>query len=737
MNFFYILLFLTIFVLNVGSAGQNKSLNEEQIIIEADNIESKNDNILTVNGNVVLKKNNNEAYSEELIYDRKNKKIYLDKKIKFYSNTKDVLFSDKSIVSDDLLTGTFGKSGIKSSENITILADEIKKTDENTYIGTNTTYFICPNEYANMDLNYEDIVKNIKKTKKNIFSIESKKTKIDLLNKKIYLNHSFFRIFDVPVFYFPYLSTSKPFVKKVSGFTLPNIEHSNDYGYGLFVPYQLYINDYSKLKIEPVIYQHGSFALRFDYKNSQKNKSISAKPLFLFDNKVSKNRLNDFGISEKNEGKYKNYRGYFNINHKQQLNKNWFFDYKINFITDEYLYRDYLDNYENNLDSEINLSRINFDTYNYINFNAVGFQEIREKAKIRQQTTPYFLPSINIHNTNQILTKNKENAFFNLDFKALTTDIFDINSNEYTRINFEPNLEYNKIINGSKIKTKITIFNDYYSLNDKYKRKNKDFETDFYRIVPEFSFDLRTPYRLFNNQNIIFEPILQYYASPKTSNYDKKFINEDAFGSEINILNLFSGNRFNGNDKIEYGNRINYGFISKIKSGLGNFGFSLGQAYKDVEKYSQTINGFDKNFSDVLTSFNYNYSIISLDFLTNFDRKEYGVKSNDLLLTLNFGKLDLTANYSFIRKDKNILQSRNKKQVKLLMNYEFYENYNFSIDAKRDLEYNQTVESNASIYFKNDCFITGIKFRKNNYITSMEKADKSVNFYFVLLTDLF
>ena len=716
------IVFIAIITVNIGVCA-------DQTTIEADNINKINNNI-EAKGNVVIQKDKYTLSTDKILYNRDERKFFLNRKAKMVSSDKQAIFAEKGIVDENIKNGEFRNAGLIFDKGISVFSKKMEKVDENNYIANDTDYYLCPNNNLKYDWNYDEIINELKAQRLDAFSIHSKTSEIKIDKKKIYLKHNVFRVFGVPVFYWPYISTSRPFVEMVSGWNLPYVEHLSNYGTGVYLPYTFFVSRNLKLKFEIGYYEKNAGVLKAKSSFGNETSQRIIDFVFIDDNNVSRDVKNTNGISEKNEGKYKKYRYLLDLNFKQQLSSRFFYDLDLHLFSDDYLNRDFLKDYDDYVKSDFNFSYINFDSFNYINFNAVSFDEINTNADIRSKTSPKFLPSIN-----SLYTKSLSNNFvFNFKTNLVSTDVFNTNDIKYDKLSLFLNVDYNKYFEYFNLKTSFNLYNDNYYENTviTIPEHNKDVLS---RIIPEVGIDLRTILVLNGNNNITFEPVLQYYTSPRNSKYDFNFLNEDSKRPEVNALNMFSGNRFGGTDRREYGNRINYGFINNYKIKDKKISLRIGQAFKDYFNKDIDIYGFyGEEFSDILGSFGYYDNYFDVNYLFNLDRKNYRFNSSEVVFNARFSRVSFYGNYVFFK--KNVDTNRYEiNELKVGTNYNFVSQFNLNYEFTRNLVYDRTVQNRIDLFYENNCAKSGISVRVDNYLNS--KRDTSINFYFRIKNTMF
>lgn len=707
-----------------------KLLASNIITMEADTLKSDTkNNRVEADGSVVFTKDGNTISTDNVIYDKNKKIIFLNKRVKFFSKDKKTIFADNGVVDEKIETGKFNKAGLIFEDGISVIANEIEKISENEYISTDTNIYLCPDPNMSKDLSYDEIIKELKSEKRDIVSIYSKKSTINIKEKKIYLQNNQLRVFNIPILYWPTITTTRPFVDKVSGFSFPNFEKVDKYGVGVFVPFNWYVNDLLKIRF--------TFGLYSNFPKANITPVIKFKSLLnrdkgftLIDGIFLRDKVYDS----------KTYRYIFEYKAKSQIDDNLFYDIDLNLVSDNFIKSNYLSDYDNFIKSEANLSYINFDNYNYINFNVLSFRELLEEAEVRQKETPYLLPSINSSYTYQIKNSYLNNLYFVNKTNVITSDLFNINDIKYNKINLLFGLTHDTILSTFRISTNLNLYQDFYFTNTFFNNLQNINKSDKVknRTIPEINFDIRNLYILTNNTNVSFEPILQVYYSPKSNDYNLAIINEDSKESEINILNLFNGSRFNGVDRREYGLRINYGFVNNYYlTNDTKLSFKFGQAYKNADYKDTSLFGFKDNFSDILSGLNYSDSIFDISYLINFDKNNLNVNSNELIFNINLDKVILFGSYAYFNKEKIDNISKETNELSFGLKYNFLRKLNFVIIFNRDLITQTTRSTNIYLFYENNCIITGIELENINYVNHTRAKGHNIKLNFRIKNSMF
>lgn len=696
---------------------QTVCAKSKTIIIEADTITSnKQQKGYEAKGNVKLSRDIYKITSDKIIYDDEKKQIFLKSRAKLTDANNNNIFADEATISKDMSTGEFKNAGIILNNGISIVAPIIEKKDNNTYFMKESDYYFCPNENLNIDLSYDEIIKQIKKEKLQLFSIHSKQSNIDKNKNKIILKHIFIRFLNIPFFYLPYITSSKPFNTRVSGLSSPSIHKNSSYGTFITLPFKFYFFDNLDIKFEPNIYLDRNFLLNSNIKYGNENFWFNFNLNYANDNKKSQFFKNDFNITEINEGNYKNDRFYLSINSSRLLKNNAFFYTNLNFTNDSYFLRDYFDNYDKILKSNFNLIKI-FDEKNfgYVNFETLAYQRIREEKKLNEYNNPYLVPNIYFSRKFDIFSSYRKMITFNNDL--MLSNIFNKQNNGYTNFSYFSNLKYNTIVNNLYMESNVNLYLDTYKVYDFTYLDNKNYDKS--ELTPEFDFKMEIP---LNFYGFFIKPKIQYITSYRDNS---DIINLDSKDSELTINNLFSNNRYSGYNLVEKGNRINYGIEAELGTKFGDLNLVMGQGYKDKIDKKYKITNFENNVSDILSGIYYRYNEIYINYLSNIDSKNYNLNRQEVTLEGEFSRFLINASYVKLNKNKD-------EQLNFYIKYKLTDKISFDSEVNDNLKYNKITMFENRLIYEDGCFKIQFSVRRNGYIDSKEKDNVSFNFNFRL-----
>lgn len=692
--------------------------NKDTTIIEADKIISKSKNSkISASGNVIFMRDKYKITADKITYDKDKKKIYLEQRAKFIDTENNKIVAARAELSDDVKSGEFVDAGIILNSGLSIVSPFVKKINDYNYESSDSDYYFCPNENLDIDLTYEEIVKEIKGGGDNlqIFSLYSKESLISKQEGRIYLKHVFLKFFDIPIFYLPYITTKRPFDNRISGVSAPYFSKNRNYGYAVSIPIDLYFFDNIDINVETTVYQNFNFLSDIKFKYFRDNFLINFNLDYAFDNKQSATIKNSKNISEEDEGVYKNNRLYGDITSRAIIGDNIFFRAKVKFSADPYMIRDYFDDYREYLQSDANLFK--FNRNDNINLDMVAFQHIRERKSNYIRETPTIIPAVYYH----YVAINDDLPNY-LDFNIKTNTILSISEfgKNYNKMLFKPTISYRNIFGKLFLKSNLSLHTDVY--NQSY---NNTEDNLTFRFYPEL--EVKTIYSLAIFNKIIVKPILQTFIG---QDKNLNFIDTDSKNSELTINNLFSTSRYSGYDLMESGIRINYGIANEIPYSYGKFRVILGQGYRNTIDDKYTIRYFNDKFSDILTGIGFNYKgIFSINYLNNLDHITFRKNREEFIVSGSFYKFYYSASYVYIGNNFNIDEQR---QMCLTVGYGITKKLKTNINISADLMNKKIIYYSGNLLYEDNCYMSGISISKQSFVDSYNEDNFSINFHFRL-----
>jgi LPS-assembly protein len=693
---------------------------EDKILIKADSLNNATkDNKVLATGNVKFIKNDYTILSEKIIFDRKDKKIIFDGKTKLLDIDKNNIFAENGEISDDISEGIFNNAGIILNNGISLISPTINKKN-NKYSMKKCIFYFCKNNDLNIELPYDKIKKEIGRLDKQPLSLYSSNSRLDKDKKKIYFENVFLKFFNVPIFYLPYFSTSAGLRKNVSGLSNPRVLSSSSYGFGAEASLLLYLlEDNLLLKTTPTFYtRHKNILVNNKISYHKENKFLyDLNYAFAFDNGASENIKNVNGIREIDENGYKKYKDYINFNLKQKFNDRFFYVTNFYDTSDNYLLRDYLDDYSEFLNSNFLLFK-GFFEYDFLKIDILRTRMIRERENENVLDNPSEVVNVEYFYNKNLYEKNNSNLDLNIDFDL--SSVFDHDGDEYGRSSVDINLNYNKLLNDLLLEFNIDLHHNNYS----YLYANKIEGESKNRTIIDFNLNV--------NHTIIFDkisiqPIVQYYYN--NSNEKKIFTDKDSKSSMLNITNIFSANRYSGHDLFEYGTRINYGI--ELTASIGGYSIELitAQGYKSDMNTEYGIENFRDNYSDILNGFNIINADNTISFsLSNAIAKDtLQIKRQEFIFNLLYKKIELETTYSLSRFVDEISEFTPEEQLNIVANYRLNSNLKFGIEINNDLERKKTISLKTNIIFEGSCLKLELSARKYDY-SDFDKQQNGWNF---------
>ena len=683
---------------------------DKPVQFEADEIFYNNQKeTVTAVGNVVIEQNDTIIETDKFIYDKKRGQIHIPNSSKTTTPDGTITYTADTVLSPTLKTAVSNAVEMDLYEASYMSAARYKQKENGniTYLkkATYTPCTFCKGEAPLWKLT----ARNIKHNKPE---------------KEMSFTHSFLKVKDVPVFYFPYLNIPDFTVKRKTGFLAPSFAHSSEMKQGINIPFFVDIADNQNLTVIPTL-------------------STSHDPLGFMDYEGTFTRgflkLQASGTKDNDD---KN-QGHIKANMRVDLTNQWRLSGQYYRVSSDTYFRRYsmpdVDTSDQYLESNISAER--FGERNYFHFKGLSFQN--QHGRVNQKSIPVFIPTMNYQYNTDKLNDSGLYAFSTLNAVAYNNrQRFKSNRASVTQGLRLPYISKW----GLNIDTKASVRVDGYNI-DTGKYSFNGLETDKTystgRFYPVFSSKISYPFaKASENYTQVISPILMLVSSPVSGNKDK-IPNVDSLDNDFDDTNLFSENRFIGYDRVETGTRANYGVEYSIY-GNNNMSssFLFGQSYRfSGDGIMEKAMGYDSNYSDYVGRLQTNIDIFSLAYRFRLNKDDFKPVKNEI--TFSVGKAPLRVGVDYIRIKDNAQSDafsyyKNREEILFFGSSQLTKHWSLSGYYRYNLEKTSSqkgpVESGLIAQYENDCTIIAFELDKSFTYDRDYEGDTSFMVKFILKT---
>ena len=690
----FIILIFSFLLLTVPSHSQENNKNDIEFTSDSLEVDEKK-NLMIAKGNVVIKSQNETIKADKVIYDKNLDKAIATGNILIINNngsiyeTAEITLTKefKHILALTLYAQFKDNSKIKASKFI-------KNKEQSIFI--NGKYTPCDCDFKNNE--------------KPVWQLNSSKITHDINEKTLYFKNVVLKIFDFPIFYFPFLSHPDPSVRRRSGFLTPTWSSSSRNGFQSSIPYYFAPND-------------ESWDLTFTNHNKGKHGYINQlNTRKKFNSGHLETNLFQGQVDTNNEDNDNVFAG--NLDFYSRLESNWHVNASGKYTDQDTFMRRYNFDNSSNYKNYVKTHKITNNSISEIEW--YKYQNLEINSKINQ---PSLQPSIKhkLFLTNQNFASEislnaheiKNDEGYNIQrWSGVGLLEYELNNKFMDLIlSTETGLDLYAIKNRPETDTNDNKYLDRLSLGLSVLSK-KDF---FYS---------------FGNHNFLTTPKFQISSMLSTNRKDD-IPNRDSSDFRFDQANLFLINPYQGRDNIQTNQRFSYGIDNFASSSIGDFNVFFGQSHRIGGTNNNVLNLNPNRQSDFIGELKWEISE-KLNISYNTFLNHHNLKENYTSLELG-GKLS-SINYDFIHRsiNKNIINDiNNREELKFSISKKLFD-VNFSYSATYDLNNNETdlISEELSLYYDleymfKDCL--SINFTYNNNNASSDRDIIPENSYFLTL----
>ncbi|MDG1935941.1 MAG: LPS assembly protein LptD [Paracoccaceae bacterium] len=656
---------LTFFVaVFITTAGQINAQESNSILL-ADLIELDAQGNLVAQGNVDIVYKDQRLKAPKVVYIKDKNILIMDMGATLTDKNGSHFIAETAELDRQLLNGIIKGANLVLEQQIQMRADTLERKgglNSNLTTVRATACFSCKNPVP-------------------IWQIRAKSGLHDIEKQQLIFQDAHLRIFDIPVFYVPYLRLPEPGVKRMRGFLVPRTKQNSLLGLGLELPYFIPMGQDKDTTVSPLISQETN-TLKFTYRQAFDAGRIVA------DLAASWDTVNTDKI-----------RGRFQSDGDFNLPLNYRLHYDFTMVSDDNYINDYdyppLDRIASRINinktqkrqhEEANLVYYHSLFYDYGVLPAIiNFNHFDRYFKIPAFEGDFKISAI-LHNNFRSSTKNR----YGRDIRRLNTSFGwsdSFNVNQGIRIEL-----------GTQVR-----FDSYLT------RQDTSFKNEENTVSADGLIMARWPMirrDTLQHQDIL-EPVLQLAFSKQD---DLKLPLEESTHSELDEGNLISLSRFPAHDRFEKDGRGTIGlrWLRQFKSG-SKLDISLGQVFRqNQDEDFNAGSGLSGKVSDLLLSAGYTgQNGLSISGRTLLD---HNISPNraEALATFAWDRVSLSTGFSFLPTSIEQERKSDISELRLTTVYQFDDDWRYTAGVRYDLPNDRTAEVSIGILFDNEC--TNVKF---------------------------
>lgn len=665
----------------------------EPILLDADEV-SYNEvlGISTARGNVRLSSRNNVGaltilQADTVTFNEKSNLATATGNVQLFSPQGDVYKASYVELTNDLKEGFIKSVYLLTKNNYRFAARRaIKKEDGSVTDLEDAVYSPCNLCESNP-------------RKAPLWQLKARNVRQDQKEMNIYYDDAWMEIEGIPIFYTPYLSHPDPSVIRRSGLLAPIFGYSSDLGIMGGIPYYQVINNSQDLTITPLIISKDTPILSAEYRQQ------FLKGKWVTSGSITQSKSIG-GTSSQSVNKPTRVRGHIHTKASFDLSDTWRSGIEVNRATDptyvrRYRFQDVTSPQTNTLDSKIFAE--GFYGRSYALIRGYAFQPTQINVSQRQE--PYVLP---LASYNYVGHQREYGDYFfgNSSVAVITRE----QGTDMRRTSLEGGWEipyYGSI--GDIYTLTTTLRGDAYNV-DNYKQTSTSsaVQGTTGRLFPQIGLNWRYPLSSTSSfVPLLVEPMLGFVAAPQSGNF--KFIPNEDSTLELDETNLFKLDRFSGLDRVDGGQRFNYGMTVEAYPLAKRFGtFFLGQSYSfNKNKAIPTGLGVQKGFSDVVGSTVFTpYTNTKIKARVLWDNSNFRAKRNQVGFEVGPPIFRITGNYLYIASNATDTSFNGKEQVIGGLSSQISPFWRIVFDGSRNLgrQGGNLAQSIGAIY-EDECFI--------------------------------
>ncbi len=692
---------------------------EQPVLISADRVDYDRDkSIVTATGHVEVSqatsivKNGKTLQVDRILladsvsYIEKTNRVIASGHVSILEPTGEVVFADHVDLTDDMKEGVVQKLRILLTDNSRIAAASGTRTGGVVTEMNKVVYSPC------------ELCRD-KPMRPPLWQLRGEKVVHNQVTHDIEYYDAFLDVYGIPILYTPYISHPDPTVKRRTGLLAPTYGSSTDLGFLFSLPYYVAIDDDKDLILRPIVTEKqnpvfsGEYRQRFTHGVLDFTGSITDADFTNSSNTVQRDVV----------------RGHIFGKGRFDLDDMWRTGFDLARASDDTYLTRYKFPSQNLLLTQGATEAPNvvttqnvlttraylegFDRRNYASIQGFTFQGQRPTDTAK--TTPLLLPTIDY---NFFGSPNSRGAYFTADANLLSLSRID--GVDSRRVSFRGgwHLPYTAE-HGDVFDVTIQTELDGYYVNDvpdPSSATGGQLNGFTGRAFPQFALSWRYPLvRMHETQRELIEPMAALIAGPNGSNPDK-IPNEDSKSLVFDDADLFNLSRFAGIDRVDSGQRLDYGFNTGIfGANGGNLTAFLGQSYRFERSSAFPVgSGLEDKLSDLVGRIDFApQSLYDILYRFRLDKDKLTPRRHEVTMNVGPPLLRLSGDYIFLSEPNALSATPTREELNVGLSSKVTQYWTVAGQTRQDLAGGSTLSYRFDATYEDECFIlTGTFVRR-------------------------
>ncbi len=699
------------------AAAQEKSSfsdgnGETPIYFTADElIFEQNESFVIARGSVEIIRDNRVLTADEVTFDRKANVATAKGNVTLPQEDGNVLFADQFELTGDLREGFAERLRVLLDDDSRLASASGERYDGEVTVLNRAVYSPC-------DLCEED------PEAPPLWQLRADRVVHDGVAKDLIYRDATIEFFGVPVFYTPYFAHPDPTVFQRTGLLSSSFGSDSDLGTFVTAEYYIGIDENTDATLNTIITTDlgpalgGEFRKRFSFGDLEIAGSIS-------------NADRQEGVGANRRTVDDSFRGHLKGTGRFDLTNNWRTGLDLDITSDDTYLREFNISDEDILENRLYTEY--FKRRDYANIEAFYFEDIRPGV---MEDEPLVIPSAewNLLGDPGAMFGGRWSADLGLRSMTRSSGV------DSTRVSGEAGWRRRMISDtGLVADMDLSLRADAYFANDLYSDPNiissDNNDTDT-RILPQAQLTLGYP--MVRNAwgfRQTIEPMVSLIASPEIDDHQNDLPNEDSTTIEFDFSNLFSDNRFPGEDRLESGTRVVYGarFAMENDAGIGKL--FLGQSYRFSDDAVLPQNsGLEDRSSDIVGGLRMSaHGYADVNYLFRFDGTDFGSGRHEVSFNGGIPELYLGGTYLFSEGIQATDIVDDREQLFLTASSQFDDNWVAGGFHRRDLGAEAgSLQTGLFLTYQDECFVFSVQASRDFTLRDGIEEGDSIFFRFAL-----